>query len=461
MKTPLVLFPAYGIDSGDLEHFARSLADRRLEDRILVICEPEAFSRISVVFPHVISDAFTDPPVLVNRVDRWRTAHRAEFTGVLGIDEELQFGVSRRLARRFRLPFHSVETCRIASNKYLQKRAWQDHGVPTGGFALIRSPDDPEVARIGFPNVLKIMSGIGSRYMFFNRDAGSFHRNFARLRTSVDASSPSTLLKRRTARIDGAAVALNPRRQFLVEEYIPGNEFSCDFMVEEGAVRLIRVVRKVQGPLFGFFGGYYLPDMPGLAAEGIDTEYLADLCRRIAGAMGVIRGVCMVDFKVDGGRYRILEASIRPGLSAFNHLMYIVCGYTSLSLAARQLMNEPLRIALPEVSGAVVYLYHTGTGYEADPYRNTPAVPARHYTVAATVLYEDTRNETSEENNDRAPDAGAAVPDTSGDPADRSGCLRGYMVLTHIRQNAVADLIHELRSKNSPGIECRTDVGPG
>jgi hypothetical protein len=95
---------------------------------------------------------------------------------------------------------------------------------------------------------------------------------------------------------------------------IQGTEFSCDFIVENNAVTIVRTTRKIKaaGTPFGTILGYQIPappmTYPGMAADGLE-----DLLLRGATALGIERGICMVDFIVKDGKPVLIEMTPRPG----------------------------------------------------------------------------------------------------------------------------------------------------
>jgi hypothetical protein len=121
----------------------------------------------------------------------------------------------------------------------------------------------------------------------------------------------------------------------------------------------------------------------------------------------------MVDFRLPGGEIVVLEASIRPGLSATNHLVFETYGYTPLALLAMLLMGRAPEVRIPDEGAAVVYLNEGGRTWDA---RAVAALRERHGGDRVYVY-------------DRSEDAGP-IPEN-----DPSALIRGYVVVT-----GVADL---------------------
>lgn len=385
----LVIFVAFQVGGRELLYFLKTMRDYNLIDRLLVIGSPELLAEVRTSVRHSIADNFKSLPGLIGRIDSWGRKYRRTFSGVIGIDEEEQFKLSRKIAGHFGLEFFNETTCSLASNKYLMKNAFRENGVPSGKFALVSSPGQNDVDGIGFPNVLKIVSGTQSEYVFLNRNPDELHENFAYLLKAAGMVRGDCRFKRQRLQLGTKTVRFNPRTQFLLEEYVPGEEFSCDFITHKDEIKIIRVVKKIRGSHFGMFKGYHLLNKNGLAQNDIDLEYLRDVCRRIALSFSIDSGVCMVDFKMHDGALAVLESSIRPGLSAFNHLMYEIYGYTSLALMVKQKMGMKIDVGIPEVNGAVVYLYALKSGM-IDAFDTSGLEELRYrYNILDIYKYED------------------------------------------------------------------------
>lgn len=377
----MIILPAYAIGTSELRCCLRTLSDRGLLDRVLLVANAGSLDADSP--PSAIADDMSDPARVIDRIAAWGKDRNATFDAVVGIDEELHFSLSRGIASRFGLPFHTERTCLLASNKYLCKQAFLEHGVPTSAFALISEPDLETAARVGYPNVLKVMSGTQSQFLFRNDTPEDLVSNLGRMTKAARDT-------RRDPRFDPQVLSpsgqtLDPRSQFLLESFVPGTEYSCDFLVRSGAVDLVRVTRKIPGPVLGIFGGYLLLDPSRLDREGFDRTKLLSLCRGIARAFEISDGLCMVDFKGDAGRLTVLESSVRPGFSAFNHLMYQVYGYTSLAVMTMAAMKEPFTLLPPSAAGAVVYLV-APPGAERAPI-DTSRLQRREKELGITALH--------------------------------------------------------------------------
>jgi biotin carboxylase len=210
-----------------------------------------------------------------------------------------------RLAAELGLPYPSLQAVRNCRDKHLSKTLWEAQGLhcPTAG--LLRSPADAAhfAGELGRPCVLKPLSGSGSELIFRCESAQACAAAFETI--------ASGLRQRRSHRLYAAACP-SDAPQILAEEWIGGEEFSCDFRVENGRATLIRLTRKIpsDGGPFGTARGYLLSSAPPAA---VDPDSLPQTLYRSAAALGLERAVCMLDFKVQDGRIVLLELAPRPG----------------------------------------------------------------------------------------------------------------------------------------------------
>jgi hypothetical protein len=124
------------------------------------------------------------------------------------------------------------------------------------------------------------------------------------------------------------------RESVLMEEWVEGDEFSCDFLVEMGRVRVIRLARKYlrrNGPS-GIIEAYELaPNRPDACRD----SRLAPWLLRAASSLGIDRAICMADFIVRGDQPVFLELTPRCGGDCLPSLLRTACEFDVLGLAIR------------------------------------------------------------------------------------------------------------------------------
>jgi hypothetical protein len=122
---------------------------------------------------------------------------------------------------------------------------------------------------------------------------------------------------------DGRKV--DPRRVFVIEEFVQGDEYSCDFAVDGDHVEIIRIARKILDPkqAFGTTLAYILPSpLP----EGLEENSFRNQLGTAAKSLGLDRAICMLDFVVRDDRAFMIELAPRPGGDCIPPLLLNSCG---------------------------------------------------------------------------------------------------------------------------------------
>lgn len=306
-----------------------------------------------ITHPDIRQAAVEDPPgkdeeILVSLSNKDRVldallAHLKKWNqtlgGIFSFDCE-SMALAAFIARKLNLDYPSLEAVHNARDKYISKQLWQDHHI---GCPRI-SPVDSVSEVVAFFNstetgcVLKPFTGSGSELVFRCSTASECGSAFETIKTGLGLRKGNPLFKRTASHL----------HLMLAEEYVEGPEYSCDFMIENGSVRIIRLAKKIKSsPMpFGAIQGYILPgDLPRPIAE----SRLQDILGRGALALGVKRGLCMVDFIISNEKIMLIEMTPRPGGDCLPHMLKECTGLdmlkTSLDFAAG------LPLALPDVTG--------------------------------------------------------------------------------------------------------------
>jgi len=253
---------------------------------------------------------------LQNHLDRWNMV----LSGIACFDCE-SLELAAFLAEDLALRFPSVQSIRTCRDKYAMSTSWHNSGVKTPRFALAGTEDDAAdfMSKTGKTCVLKPLSGSGSELVFL-------------CETTSDCRSMARLLldgvgKRRENRLYRAATDC-----FLVEEYVDGLEYSCDFLVTKQGVEILRFSRKIKASdaPFGTMMGYVLTTC---TREGLSKSRLEVLLGKAAGALGLTDALCMADFLVCDDEIIFLELSPRPGGDCIPSLLHLATGFDILRFA--------------------------------------------------------------------------------------------------------------------------------
>ena len=147
------------------------------------------------------------------------------------------------LAQEYTLPYPSLQAINNCRSKYLSRLLWHNHGLCTPRVRLIRSATDAVCffGEQGRACVFKPVSGSGSELIFRCDSASACETSFATIQNG--------LKQRRAMRLYKSLK--NDKPKVLAEGFEEGKEFSCDFVIENGQVEIIRITRKIlssQGP---------------------------------------------------------------------------------------------------------------------------------------------------------------------------------------------------------------------
>ncbi len=348
-STKMVILLVTNLDEDDFKAVADSL---EMKDRLFLVSDRSSIRAYKKRDFSYIVDSFRSPESVISRIKLWQKKNRKDFTGIIGLDEEHHYRFSSAIAREFSLEYYDSRTIDLCSNKYLQRKRLHENGVDVPKFQLLTSPDPS----IGFPNVLKLLTGYASCYVYLNNSMREFKKNWAELGKMAKRAEKDPML----ASHSSFERAFDPRHEFIVEEYIDGNEYSCDYVVRNGRANVLRVVRKYSSR-FGFFDALYLfnPDSPGSSGSEFSIKGLEDVCRKAASSLGIKRGVCMMDFMVKDGKIFVIETTIRPGISTFVNLMSTLYKTTSIDIFMKELLGSTKAFQIPkgqEKNGLVVYI---------------------------------------------------------------------------------------------------------
>jgi biotin carboxylase len=239
------------------------------------------------------------------------------------------------LARHYELPYPSVTAVNNCRNKYLTKDLWQSQQLPTPKARRIRSQAEAAAFfnELGKACVLKPLTGSGSEFVFYCDSAQACEHSFYKIQQGLDRCRANRLYRRRAG----------DEPQIVAEEFIEGDEYSCDFILENGQAEIIRLTRKMVSSdrAFGTALGYLLP---GVLPRQISEDQLRQTAYRSATALGLDRAVCMLDFMIDQGRVVLLELAPRPGGDCLPFLLRRSRGLDVLKLFLDFCQQRPLEL---------------------------------------------------------------------------------------------------------------------
>ncbi len=317
--------------------------DRRHPGRALFVTDPAERQRGALAPPEAASEVLVsmEEPRTVLEAVRSRLAEQSwSASGVACFDCE-SMPLAAFLAQELGLPYpsgHSVLACR---SKFLSKEIWKRARLNCPAARQVESAREADAFREkqGGTVVLKPLTGSGSELVFFCHDRKECEDALATLRRRLDAMPTARMY----AALAEDGCEIDPRRFFLAEEWCSGEEFSCDFIVENARLRVVRIARKwlKPDPAPGTALAYQVPaELPA----SLDRSAFLETLRRAAAALKMERAVCMLDFLVAGDRIILLEMAPRPGGDCLPHLLHASCGLDMLGLALDVAEGRPFHV---------------------------------------------------------------------------------------------------------------------
>ncbi|BFU46063.1 ATP-grasp domain-containing protein [Krasilnikovia sp. MM14-A1004] len=227
------------------------------------------------------------------------------------------------LADRLSLPYHSLATTRLLTDKYAQRERLRMRGVDTTRSAPIhRLADWPRALRtVGLPAVLKPLRGGGSR-------------------DTYPIDDPDTGLRLATQLLDGVDAAYG----LVLEELLRGRDtlpvgdyVSVESAVVQGRIRHLAVTGKLpQAEPFREVGQFW----PACAAPG-ERARILDLTTKALEALEIQLGVTHTEVKLTADGPRIIEVNGRLG-GHLNELSRRATGIDLVRIAAGIALGRPV-----------------------------------------------------------------------------------------------------------------------
>ena len=238
------------------------------------------------------------------------------------------------IAERKGLPFASPEAVRNCRDKYRSKSLWRDAGVPCPrAVSAVSAGEALSFFRsTGGEVMLKPATLSGSELAFRCSSGEQVTHAYDVISSALQGMAGDPLRDR-----DGLV-----RAGVLCEEFIEGDEYSCDFLLSGGELRLIRIARKsiANGGPAGTAMAYEVP----ARTLPIPIEEFTGLLGRAARSLGLDRCMGMADLIVRGSAPLFLEMTPRPGGDCLPDLILASSGMDMLATHIDFAGGSPVRI---------------------------------------------------------------------------------------------------------------------
>ena len=294
--------------------------------------------------------SLVDPQFVLKQIKNHLNHHNLRATGVACFDCEYLY-LTSLIAADLGLSYHVPEAILASRCKFTSKMRWQQAGLGCPVACQVRSADEAVafMRQQGGRIILKPLTGSGSELTFLCTTVLETEAAFALMSSRMAGMSANRMYDSYNA--DG--IRIDPRLVFIAEEYCEGDEYSCDFLIEGGKVEIIRITRKwlKADPAPGTIMAYQIPEKPEL-----DHAMLREYLYAAAQALGLERGLCMVDFIMSANRMILLELTPRPGGDCLPQLIRTGYGLDILGLALKVAEGPPLKLAMNKIDRPLVGL---------------------------------------------------------------------------------------------------------
>jgi biotin carboxylase len=239
--------------------------------------------------------------------------------------------LASQLASRLRLRFPSSQAIARSRNKFESRRAWAGAGIASAAAILASDLDQTlHFFRVhGEDIVLKPVSGSGSELLFHCKGEDEVRRAVAVMEEELPGRRTNPLFQPFSDPLQASCI--DPCREWVVEEFIPGQEFSCDFVYQDGKIRFIRETGKVKA-VDRPFGSVLAYTFPPRYPPQFRRETMEKVLMKAAGALGFDWGYFMVDYIVQDGLPVLIEMTPRPGGDSIPDLVTIGAGWNVLDI---------------------------------------------------------------------------------------------------------------------------------
>ncbi|MBU4318285.1 MAG: ATP-grasp domain-containing protein [Proteobacteria bacterium] len=238
------------------------------------------------------------------------------------------------LAKEMGLSYASPEAVALCQDKFHSKRIWMELGISSPVAGLMESEEEVVsfFRKTGKPCVLKPKNGTGSEFIFICRTETECRENFQKIIHGLNLKKNHPMY----------AGLFSSRAMVTAEVFMEGEEFSCDFILEEAGLEVVRICRKwiSHDPFVGTAMGYVLL---GADQADVDMGALSQTLEAGARSLGLTRALCMADFILVAGKPVLLEMAPRAGGDCIPFLLKKARGLDILGLSMDFAAGKPVK----------------------------------------------------------------------------------------------------------------------
>ena len=276
--------------------------------------------------------------------------------------------LAARIAEHLGCRFPAPDAVLKSRNKFLSGRLWIKNHVMTPECGLASTLAESLLCFNKYRKniVLKPLTGSGSELVFHCTEEQDVISAVNVLQTQLKNRSDNPLFTLITDPLSGKMI--DPCSLWIVEEYIDGTEYSCDFFMDMNNTYIMRETEKIKDGIypFGTISGYIIPPS---YPDTKTTDKIKSAMKNAASALGFAWGYFMADFIIRDGQIIMIELTPRPGGDSIPELIKAATGtdiikaYIDIIAGDTSTLENPPK---PSGSFASVHLFSARKGVIED-----------------------------------------------------------------------------------------------
>ncbi len=326
----------------------------RMPGRAVFLTDPRAVDPRIPPVPRneEIICSLSDGKAVRANLTRFLRKYHISLSGVACFDCESLHSAAT-IAEQWSLPFPSAQAVLNCRDKFLCKRLWTGHGVSCPEVCEVCSPADVMdfMRKTGGPVILKPRSGSGSELTFRCDATDEARKCYERMLRGLQKRSADPLFH---------CQEREEHPKVICEEFIAGEEYSCDLYFNGKTAQVLRLARKYfrEDMPVGTAVAY---EIPAMFPQGVSREAFLRELEEAAMALDLTRSLCMTDLVIRDGKPYLLEMSPRLGGDCLPPMIEQSCG-----VDMRELALEFAEGVLPSMPGEEQWEHVVGVRFHAE-----------------------------------------------------------------------------------------------
>jgi|688.fasta_scaffold106686_3 biotin carboxylase len=226
------------------------------------------------------------------------------------------------IAESLGLPGPGVYAAKLSRDKYRMRELTRESGIISPWFKKVEVGGDSDLlalSEVRFPCVVKPVNGSGSKGVFYVKEKNML---FESLEKSCRDSNIT---------------------EILIEEFVPGIEYSLEGLVKDGNLEVVGICRKTRTNL------PYLLDVDVVYPSGLSDDLKKssiELAQEVSAVLKIQNAPIHMEFIVTpDGKVYLVEIAVRAaGFGLFTKLISWCIGANTSKLQLDLILNEPLSI---------------------------------------------------------------------------------------------------------------------